>query len=202
MAPSHSKIKLHVWGSSHITDLHYLPESFQELDADPRYESPIWHGRSGGIINQNTINRIMSVMTTCYNNSERQVQIMFLGSNNLRDEFEGWTPEEVRDYFEMVCYHAWNLSNVHIVICGILPSPINMDESMNRFAPASSLLKELATRFRPITSYINIPDHFTSFGEVKWYFYNGKQIHLTKSGAEKLAKVFQNHLKFHPEKTF
>ena len=202
IGPSRSKINLYIWGSSHATELHYLPQSFEELGVDSRFSDPVWNARSGGIINQSTINEIMRVMTRDSRRLEKQVHVLFLGSNNLRNENTDWTPQEVHDFFEMVVIHARGLFNVHIVICGILPSPEKNDQSIDRFKPASSLLKDLSTRYRPLTSYINIPDFFNAFGEIKWYLYNGGQIHLTKLGAEKLAEIFKNHLNFHPEKDF
>ena len=198
-------IRLSLFGhfSSHGLPSHHLPAEFQRANINARYLPPVWLAQGGGLIDQNRVDQIIHIMNREHALGSRQVHLMCLGSNNLGDPDTDWTPQDVHDMHQQVVFHAQTLTNIHIVICGILPRPCNNDETFARFSVATSMLKKLSNEHKPLTSFVNIPKAFNTYGVVhKSLFTPVRQLHLTEEGARVLARILKNHLENWPKRYF
>ena len=189
--------------SSHGLPSHHLPAEFANANVNARYLPPVWLAQGGGVIDQNRVDQIIHIMNREHDLGSRQVHIFCLGSNNLGDPDTDWTPQDVHDLHQQIVFHAQTLTKIHLVICGILPRPCNNDETFARFSVATSMLKKLSNDHKPLTSFVNIPKAFNTYGVVrKSLFTPVRQLHLTEEGARVLARILKNHLENHPKRYF
>ena len=197
------KIVLYKHFSSHGNHHHYLQTEFRKAGVNSRYFAPIWRVQSGGLIDPTRRDQIIHDMGREFALGSRQVHVICLLSNNLRDPDTEWTPQDCVALIREIVLYAKTLSKIHVVICGILPTPANNDQSFDRFSVATSLLKKLSNEHKPLTSFVNIPKAFNTYGVVcSSLFTPVRQVHLTEDGAEVLARILKNHLENWPKKYF
>lgn len=190
-------IRLKLWGSSHLTRRHHLPQEVENLLSNlSRFHYPAFDARGGRIIDSGLVESIKNDMSLRDNSP--QVHVIILGSNNIRD---GWRPKRILTLFREVIEHCGKLRKCHLVICGILSSVRCDSEQRKRFQTTTAMLKQLSKEHLGHSSFLNIGKTFTVNGSFCQELFQDN-IHLNVSGASKLAKVLVNHLQRLPKSHF
>jgi len=198
------KIKLHLYGDSHLCDNHHFAHSMNEAIS---YISS-WrfsevgkeniHSYGGAVIDENLVeafSRQVQKEEPC-----PQVHVFAIGGNNLRRGLRNGCPtessEEVLNCFKNLVKRAGERENLHLVFCSLVPSPKHEPESKEVFWALNLNLKRIAAAKPSMASFLDLklvagPDH-----HAKRDLFSHDQIHLNIQGslfmAKRLAQFLQH----------
>ena len=201
--PGNPPIFIKLWGSSHGTPRHHLPQVLNEfMDGYVRFHRPVYDAVGGRKLNHDVVTTIERDMSSRF---EKQVHILFLGGNNLRKKGD---PEHLILYFRAILEHAYAIPGCFVVLVSLLPSPKTDHISKKRFEMASSMLKKLSFEFEETCSFLNISRVFlkevTFEGRKKHsinrLYYKPDGIHMNCIGAGRVAQMICDHVNSIPNK--
>ena len=184
-------IKVKCVGSSHFTERHGLPRhltSYMESDQNSRYVRNVdFDGVGGRLMDINMVELVKEKMDVSVAREEPCVIVLMIGSNNIRRR---GLATDIFHYFEQLVMYASKLQRIHLILCGMLPSPETDEFSKENFQEASRMLQDLSKSNSTKVSFLNVAELFTYNKEIKNHLYSDG-IHLTTGvdgGAHLLAK--------------
>ena len=193
-AKKSSKIYISVAGSSHATRRHYFPQKLRaKLNGDIRFEcdndsfNECISGRRVLDPNDNIEEKVTSFLMQ--NAPRPTLQTFVVAGNDLR---KSGSPEDVVDCFRKIVQSCSNIPRVHILICGLIPSPYEdvnpRFNSKKRFIECNRLLRELELEFPEKVSFLDVASSLTDeHGDVIMEYYEQNyetDCHLSKRGCQ------------------
>lgn len=203
-------IKLHFYGDSHLTDVHFFKESLEDVVQGMKswrfsqIEASSIHAKGGAIIDMNFVNIFSEYMLK--EEPFPQLHVFQIGGNNLRNALHQGNSKailsHVQGLFNELILKAGSRKNVHLVFCSIIPSPKHEPHSNDLFWEMNHILQKLASYQPEMVSYLDLKLVAGVSHRAKPDLFNGGKIHLNKTGAMFMANKIAQFLQHLPASHF
>ena len=122
-----------------------------------------------------------------------QSHVIFLGGNNLRDNFE--SVESFIEKCATLVKSFRDIPNSNLVFVSLIPSPRTHHKCRTTFQESNVRLEKLALEHPLHASFLDVNDIFFNHGKINYQLFSDDRIHLVESGTRKVAHAISCHLK-------
>ena len=191
MAP---KEQVYVFSASHVMYHHHFPIIFEPLFShSKRFFPPEIVGKSGGRIDQNLVDEIVSTAWSTASKVSPLFIVLNYGDNNTRALLRrNGHSSAIFPLFSQLLERLEEVPFCRVIFTSLVPTFGKDEDTKEEFHSLNEFLRNLC-KDRPRASYCCFVRQLFVNGELNGEFFDD-DVHLSFSGAEVMATAFHRHL--------